>query len=64
VDDVFDVSGMFHDGFVPLKKILRFTDTPACRNIFCTKRFSESRHYGVQARDTPACPALGRDRGR
>jgi len=56
---VFDVSGIFHDGFVTLKKILRFTDTPACRNICCTKRFSESRHYGVQVRDTPACRQAG-----
>jgi len=25
-------------------------DTPACRNVCCTKRFIESRHSGVQAR--------------
>ena len=24
--------------------------TPACRNAACTKRFSESKHFGVQAR--------------
>jgi len=70
VEDALDVSRMILDGFVTLngyyglRTRLRALPSPerlraGRRNVCCTKRYSESRHYGVQAHDTPACRQAG-----
>jgi hypothetical protein len=45
-----------------------FAEAPARRTRLWQAGLREGRrntgHFGVQARITPACPALGRDRGR